>query len=460
MKLHKMLSISLSFLLMLSLMLSACAPAPASDAGVTPESATQSSNEQVTLRYSLWDANQLAAYEACADKFTEQNSNISVKIEQSGWGDYWPGLQTAFVAGTAPDVFTNNISKLPEFVSKGQVVDIQPLVERDGVSTDVYIGDLANLWSRESARYGFPKDWDTVAVVYNKTMLEKAGIDPAVMEDWTWNPQDGGSFEKVIAQLTLDANGNNGLSPDFDPNNVVQYGFITDSSDAYGHTQWSHYAVSNGWYYNDGPWSSHYYYDDPKFAEAIQWYADLNLKKGYAPPFEEVSGLGGNALFAAGKGAMITDGSWMINWYADNTDFEIGFGKLPIGPEGRKSMFNGISDTIWVGSQHQEEAWQWVKFLASSDCLDMVGSMAVVFPSLQSGVDNALTAFQAKGLDVSAFTEEALDPKVTFLYPITDHASEIVAIMKPVMDSIMLDQTTAAEALPEANTKVNALFEQ
>ena len=412
----------------------------------------------VTLRYSLWDANQLPAYEVCAEKFTELNPNISVEIEQSGWGDYWPDLQTAFVAGTAPDVFTNNISKLPEFVSKGQVVDIQPLVERDGVTTDQYIGELAALWAKDDARYGFPKDWDTVTVFYNKAMLDAAGIDPAIMEDWTWNPGDGGTFEEVIAQLTLDANGNNGLSPDFDPENVVQYGFIPEGSDAYGHTQWSHYAVSNGWYYNDGPWSSRYYYDAPAFIEAVQWYADLAVENGYAPPFEEVSGLGSNAVFAAGKGALTTDGSWMINWYNDNTDFEIGFGKLPIGPEGRKTMFNGISDTIWVGSEHQEEAWEWVKFLASPDCLDVVGSMAVVFPSLQSGVDAALIAFEEKGLDVTAFTEEALDADGTFLYPITDHASEIVAIMKPVMDSIMLGETTAAEALPEANEKVNALF--
>ena len=412
----------------------------------------------VTLRYSLWDANQLPAYEVCAEKFTELNPNISVEIEQSGWGDYWPDLQTAFVAGTAPDVFTNNISKLPEFVSKGQVVDIQPLVERDGVTTDQYIGELAALWAKDDARYGFPKDWDTVTVFYNKAMLDAAGIDPAIMEDWTWNPGDGGTFEEVIAQLTLDANGNNGLSPDFDPENVVQYGFIPEGSDAYGHTQWSHYAVSNGWYYNDGPWSSRYYYDAPAFIEAVQWYADLAVENGYAPPFEEVSGLGSNAVFAAGKGALTTDGSWMINWYNDNTDFEIGFGKLPIGPEGRKTMFNGISDTIWVGSEHQEEAWEWVKFLASPDCLDVVGSMAVVFPSLQSGVDAALIAFEEKGLDVTAFTEEALDADGTFLYPITDHASEIVAIMKPVMDSIMLGETTAAEALPEANEKVNTLL--
>ena len=183
--------------------------------------------------------------------------------------------------GTAPEVFTNNISKLPEFVSKGQVVDIQPLVERDGVTDrPVHWRTRGIVGQKDDARYGFPKDWDTVTVFYNKAMLDAAGIDPAIMEDWTWNPGDGGTFEEVIAELTiLDANGTTASARILDEN-VVQYGFIPEGSDAYGHTQWSHYAVSNGWYYNDGPWSSRYYDDAPAFIEAVQWYADLAVENG------------------------------------------------------------------------------------------------------------------------------------------------------------------------------------
>jgi len=41
-------------------------------------------------------------------------------------------------------------------------------------------------------------------------------------------------------------------------------------------------AASNGFKFTDGPWTTKYYYDDPKLAEAIQWYADLALVKGFA----------------------------------------------------------------------------------------------------------------------------------------------------------------------------------
>ena len=48
-----------------------------------------------------------------------------------------------------------------------QLVDVQPWVERDSVPTDIYYPGLADLWVKDGARYGLPKDWDTVAVIYN-----------------------------------------------------------------------------------------------------------------------------------------------------------------------------------------------------------------------------------------------------------------------------------------------------
>ena len=214
----------------------------------------------VQIRYSLWDAAQQPSYEECAAAFEAENPNIDVVIEQLGWADYWTGIQTGFVSGDSPDVFTNHLAKYPEFVVNGQLVDIQPLVERDGVPLDIYLEGLADLWVRDGGRYGLPKDWDTIAVVYNVQMLEDAGIDPAIMEDWTWNAQDGGTFGETIAQLTLDANGNNGLSPDFDKNNVVQYGFSPESSGGFaGQSAWSHWAASNGFVFNNGIWGDEYY---------------------------------------------------------------------------------------------------------------------------------------------------------------------------------------------------------
>jgi multiple sugar transport system substrate-binding protein len=416
--------------------------------------------QDVTIRYGLWDTNQLPPYTECANVFMEQNPDIAIEIEQLGWGDYWTALQTGFITGDAPDVFTNHLAKYPEFVALEQLVDIQPLVERDGVPTDSYYPGLADLWTKDGARYGLPKDWDTVAVIYNADLLEAAGIDPEVMDTWDWNPEDGGTFEAVIAQLTLDANGNNGLSPDFDKDNVVQYGFANDWPNAggYGQTEFSMFSATTGWEYNNGIWGNEYYYDDPRIAETIQWVVDLWLEKGYAQPYEDQSGLGRLALFQAGNTGMVIDGSWMIGSYLAS-EFPVGFGRLPAGPEGRKSMFNGLADSIWVGSEHQDEAWEWVKFLASTECQTIVGASGVVFPAIPEATDLSLQVRKDAGIDVSAFTEQAAEEGGTFLFPIADFAGEITTIMNETMQSIALGEVDAATALPEANEEINALFQ-
>jgi multiple sugar transport system substrate-binding protein len=457
----------LSVVLIGAFALSACAapatPTPAeAPAQPTQAPATQAPTvAPVTLHYSLWDPNQQLVYQKCADAFTAKNPNIKIEISQLGWADYWTNLQTGFTAGTAPDVFTDHLAYYPSFAAKGQVMDIQPLVDRDKVDLSIYLPGLADLWVRNGKRYGLPKDWDTVAIVFNKNMLDKAGVTVDEVNNMTWNPTDGGTFQQIIAKLTLDKNGHNGLDPAFDKNNVVQYGFTffsdTGNGTAYGQQQWSYLVEGNGAKYVDQLYGTQYYYDDPKFAEAIDWVARMMNDTLYAAPYTDIKSLGGFSLFQSGKVAMISDGSWMISSYAQDT-FPTGFALLPTGPAGRKSMFNGLTDGIWTGTKHPEEAWKWVKFLASPECADIVGNAGVVFPAQEHAVQLALAADKAKGLDVSAFTTEATTSGDTFLYPLTDHAPEINDIMNQTMDAIFLGTKDAKTALADANKQVNALF--
>lgn len=460
---------SISLVLVVSFVLTACAtptaaPAQPTAAPVQPTAAPAqptTAPEPVTLRYALWQANQLAPYQMCADAFTAKNPGIKIEISQTNWPDYWPALQTGFASGTAPDVFTDHLAYYPTFSGKGQLVDIQPLVEKDNVDLSVYLPGLADLWVRDGKRYGLPKDWDTIALVYNKDMLAKAGVTEKELNEATWNPTDGGTFEQIMAKLTLDKNGKSALDPAFDAKNIVQYGFTnfsdTGNGGAYGQQQWSYLSAANGFKFNDKLYDTKYYYDDPKLAEAIDWVSRMMNKTHYAVPYTDIKSLGGSSLFQAGKVAMISDGSWMIDFYAQST-FKTGFARLPLGPAGRKSMFNGLTDGIWVGSKHQAEAWEWVKYLASPECANTVGEAGVVFPAQESAVNKALAADTAKGLDVSAFTLQATEKDGTFLFPLTDHAPEINPIMTETLDAIFLGTVDAKSALAEASTKVNALF--
>jgi multiple sugar transport system substrate-binding protein len=413
---------------------------------------------QTEISYWLWDANQTPAYQACADEFAKTNPDIKVNIVQQGWGDYWTGITTGFVSGTAPDVFTNHLAKYPEFAASAQLVDIQPWVERDGVDKSIYLNGLPELWGRDGAQFGLPKDWDTIALAYNKEMIAAAGITEEEINNMTWNPEDGGTFAEIIAKLTLDANGNNALSADFDAENVVQYGFLQNGTGgAYGQTEWSWLTNTTGWTHTDGLYATKYNYDDPRFINTIQFLADL-MKKGISPGIAELQGLGSMAMFQGKQGAIRAGGSWEIGDVL-KADFETAFAPIPTGPEGRKSMFNGLADSIWVGSQNQEAAWEWVKFAASPTCADIVGSFAVVFPAIQSGVDATVAKRLEQGVNVAAFADLVSTEGATFLFPVTDYASQVGDIMTKAMDRIYLGEDTAANVIPAAAAEVNAVFE-
>jgi multiple sugar transport system substrate-binding protein len=412
----------------------------------------------VTLDYWLWDDNQTPSYQACADAFHQANPTITVKITQTAWAQYWQNLTTQVASGSAPDVWTDHASYYPQFVSSNQILDIQPYVDRDKVDLSQYQAGLADLFVKDGKRYGLPKDWDTMALVYNTGLVPKDAPD---LTSLTWNPTDGGTFQKLVAMSTVDTKGRNGLDPAFDKSHVKIYGFLPEWADgSQGQNGWGDFAVSAGFTFLDkNPWGTQYKYDDPTLAATISWYKRL-IDAGYAPKFDKQSTLGRDAVMDAGQGAITITGSWTITSYLSATAKQkYAFAPLPAGPMGRKTAINGLSDAIYAGTKHKDEAWQWVKFLGSADCQNLVAANAVVFPAITTATDKALAAHQAKGRDVHVFTDEAKAAGGTFFLPITDHGNEVSQTVQDAIQSVVLGQADAGSALKKANDSVNALFQ-
>ena len=407
---------------------------------------------KVLLRYQLWDTNQKPVYQKCADAFQQSNPNIHVQIENKNWGDYWSGLARGFIADTAPDVFTDHLGKYPQFATSEV---IEPVSTR-GIDMDQYLPGLADLWkSPDGKQYGLPKDWDTVALVVNEDMLADAGLTKQQLDSATWNPTDGGSFEQMVAKLTVDKNGKRGDEPGFDPSNIEVYGLAFDPNGlTYGQTTWAGFAASLGFKLLDkNPWGTKYNYDDPRFAQTFNWWRSM-IHKGYMPPLEQARTLGQTAAFQSGKAALAIDGDWTIGTYSATEGIKVGYSPQPAGPEGSWSMYNGLADAIWVGSKHKEEAAKWVNFLASKDCQSIVGSEAVVFPAIQSEVPKAVAKHKAEGRDVSAFTSY-IDSGNTVLYPITDKAPQINLIVQPTLEEFLNGDEDAAKVMKDMNEQVN-----
>ncbi|MDQ1169479.1 ABC-type glycerol-3-phosphate transport system substrate-binding protein [Microbacterium proteolyticum] len=288
-----------------------------------------------TVEYWLWDNNQKAAYQQCADDFHAANPDVTVNITQYSWDDYWTKITNGFVSGTGPDVFTDHLSKYADFINNNQLVALDDVVAKDGIDLSQYTDGLADLWvGQDGKRYGLPKDWDTIAIFYNQDLVSAGGYSAEQLADLQWNPEDGGTYEEAIAHLTVDANGVRGDEPGFDKTRVAVYGLGLDnqSGGGIGQTQWSMYSGSTGWEYMDeNPWGTKYNYDDERFQSTIGWMADL-IEKGYMPSVAEVTGGDSTQTFGAGKYAMITNGSWNINSFFGLSGVDVGIAPTPMGP--------------------------------------------------------------------------------------------------------------------------------
>jgi multiple sugar transport system substrate-binding protein len=415
-----------------------------------------------TVTYWLWDANQLPAYQACAKGFEKENPGLKVRISQLGWDDYWTKLTASFIAGTQPDVFTDHIQKFGQFAD---LKVLEPLDDLD-VNPSGYEPGLADNWiGQDGHRYGTPKDWDTVALFYNRKMARSAGLTPRQIAGLAWNPKDGGTFEKTIAHLTIDVHGRRGDEPGFDKHHVKVYGLATGGGgDGDGQTTWSNFAASAGWSYTDKKrWGDKYRYDSKTFQSVIKWYFGL-AKKGYLAPLTDYSAGANpaNAQVAAGKAATAFDGAWMISTYAAMKGVKVATAPTPAGPTGKRAtMMNGLADSITKKAHNKQGARKWVRYLASDACQKIVGRYGIVFPATPDGTKAAVAAYGRKGIDVSAFTKPVTDRKDfrTFTFPITNYAADVYALMHPAMQGIY-GSGSSAGSLDRTTDQINLILSQ
>jgi multiple sugar transport system substrate-binding protein len=415
----------------------------------------------VTLTYWMWDANQVPGYQKCAADFEAANPGVRINIEQYGWDDYWTQLTARMVAESAPDVFVDHSQQFGKFAELDQILDVSDRVAASGIDLSQYQDGLVDLWrGQDGGLYGLPKDWDTVGLYYNADMLADAGYTQDDLWELEWNPADGGTFEEFVAHMSVDSNGVRGDEPGFDKDSVEVYGLgYNESGGGYGQVQWASFALSNGWTYSDrNPWPTEFRYDEPALVDTIGWWRSL-VDKGYMPPLAvATSGVGSQEALGAGAYASLIEGSWNARSISElgGADFQVA--PTPVGPSGeRGTVFNGLSDAIYAGTPHPDEAWAWVEYLASPDCQLRVAEEARVFPAVREASDRAVAAFQEIGVDADAFSVHVTDGTTT-PSPVTDRWAELQTIMQPTMDSVLSFQSDP-ESLAPANRRVNELLD-
>lgn len=408
-------------------------------------STSSSSNGVVNLTYGLWDQNEEVGYKQSIAEFMKQHPNIHVTIEQTPWAQYWQKLNTEFAAGNAPDVFWDHLAYFPQLAQQGQLMNLSPQIQQDKVDMSQYYPTLVKEWTYNNNVYGLPKDWDTVAILYNKQAFQKAGL-PAPT-NLTWNPGDGGSLLQVAQKLTVDQNGKHPTDPGFDPKHINQYGIVSQNVGQEGF--WNFIAM-NGGTYLDKLYGQNYQFNQPPAVQALQFLVDLINKYHVSPSATETNNTSGVAeqLFEGNHAAMIIAGSWELSGVAQQANFPWGVAQLPAGPKGVISVMNGLTDAVYAKTQHPQEAWELEKWLGSPQSEQIMGSGGYVWPGIQSVDQSFIQVWQKKNVDVTPYLKEAQGSTITF--PISYGYNEASVKINDIFNQMYLGQIPVQQATNQA----------
>jgi multiple sugar transport system substrate-binding protein len=312
----------------------------------------------VTLRLAIWDANQKPAIEEIMARFTEQNPGINVSLEVVPRADYVSKLETSIVGKNAPDVFWNALpDRFIDLSRNGLIENLSERMKADPVDLSPIAPALLQAFTYNGSLYAIPKDFDTVGLWYNKALFDAAGV--AYPDDsWTWQ-----TLRDAAIKLT-------------DPTNGV-YGFVVNAGTRAGY--YNFIAQNGGEVLTEANTSG---FDMPETVAAIQFMADLILVDKVSPTVQQQEEVNAQTRFKTGKAAMVLDGSWRAREFADDP-YTLENADVAVLPQGvkRASSSGTLGYSIYSGSQHKDEAWAFLKFLASPEAADIQASFGAVIPS-------------------------------------------------------------------------------
>jgi len=371
---------------------------------------SSNSSKSVHLTYALWDPHEEVGYKQSIALFEKAHPNITVSFVQIPYPNYQQKLQAEFTSGTGPDIFWVNTPWLSTWIKDGLMVNLAPYIKKAHYDMSQYIPSLVSLHTYQGAIYGIPKDWDTIAVYYNKDYFAKHHIP--VPTNWSWNTANGGSFLHTLQQATIDKNGNNALSPKFNPSNVATYGAELDNA---MQTGWGNFLAEAGVFTIPHPFASSVSFNTPQATQVLQFVRNLMYKWHVMVPGSELGANAtdpasqNNALFAAGKIAMQIGGDWETTgtYAAVGKKFKIGVIPLPAGPNGTWSVFNGLIDAVNPHTPHFQQAWELEQWLGSAASQKIMGKGGFVWPAIPS-LDPLFAQYWAsKGVSMSGFLSES-----------------------------------------------------
>lgn len=421
--------------------------------------------ETVTITFTGWGGTEEdEGVQAAIKVFEEETPGIKVN-----WlhipDNYAEKVLAMTAAGTPPDTAFIYNTLFQSYAKDGLLLDITDSLKADPVigAENYFIEPQeTERCTYEGRWYGIGSCWVAPHIYYNADIFEQEGIEPPSNdpeEAWDWP-----HFLEIAQQLTIDANGNHPGDSNFDPDNMERWAIHWPT--------WSiplHAAIaSNGGYWLD-PDTGLLALDKPEATEALQNVADLVLVHQVMPrgtAFEQL-GMSNTQMLESGKLAMAIDGSWALAWI-HKINATLGTAVCPKTDQPATDMQAHLH-CAFSGSQYPEQAWQWVRFLATEYYQLQFLRIGLWLPSQTAlmtpeGMDKW---YSDRVSPTEGVHPEGYDKIVTEYVPKYGHVlymppgyAEADSIITPALDAIWVGDQTAEEAMaaavPEANTVLEA----
>lgn len=296
----------------------------------------------ITFSY-LWGGEEAKALEKVIADFNKSQSAIKVVGVSSP--DAQKQLTSMSSSNGSFDISDNFGNTVGSWASKGILAPLDDYLKTEKVDLDGFAPAALDQMKYEGKTYALPIAVHTQQLMYNKDLLDKAGVQPPTTMD---------ELADAVKKLTVtDANGA-----------ITQIGLGNPSASTLFTTLG--YAFGGTWDGKNGKTPTP---DDPKNVEALDWYAKtLTDTYGADKIATFTSGLGqymsAQDPFYTGKEAMVIDGEWQaVNIPKVAPNLNWGVVDIPAATPELAGTTQVTTSTLFIpsNSKHKAEA---AKFLA------------------------------------------------------------------------------------------------
>ena len=318
--------------------------------------AASAASAATQLEMLCWMSEQQEGIDAMVDAFNASQKDIELTVSYMSKSAYFEKLNIGLPAGSAPDIIALNVPSDIDYSKRGFLLDISDLFESGAIDLARYPEHTIVAHTIDGVLHGVPRDYDSIAVYYNKAIFDEAG-EPYPTGDWTWE-----EFVEVAKRITRADEGIYGTCIASYPNSVV-YDMV----------------YSNGGMAFDE--NGQCVLNSAEAKDALKKLSDVILVEHASPTIEEQAEMSSGNRFLNGMVGMLFNGSWSMASYAEALGDDLGVCALPAMGEKPASISHSLIWAIPACSQNIEAAKTALTYLASYESQAMTA--ATVIPAYE-----------------------------------------------------------------------------